>query len=250
MPSTSASTFNDYLESENAETDMRAPDRFIDFVLLRNLEIKRLFRRHLPLEIEEWDGSLQDGFISFKYPELDLRIGTRAHCWSTPQHEIINRELSRKVVDALRASLREMIREASDAHLNTWIPFGIRDLAILVLQLVEETTSCVRVWRSSQLKATAISQRGWNAREAKHWKEVIENEYGVDLDSVEDTASDIIGKTPKEICEDILPNYRVIHCETVMRTDLLRQFKQRQRKLRENLLNQRLDTLKQCVPIE
>ena len=48
----------------------------------------------------------------------------------------------------------------------------------------------------------------------------------------------------------MLPNYRVIHCETVMRTDLLRHFKQRQRKLRENLLKQRLNDLKQHVPIE
>lgn len=241
---------DDYLETENAETDMHIPDRFVDYALLQNIEIRGLFRTHLPPEVEEWDGSLQDGFISFKYPELDLRISSRAHCWSTPQQEIINRELSRKVVDALRASLRDIAREASEADVNALTSFDVRDLAMLVLQLVDETTSCVRTWRSSQLKATDVSQRGWNAKEAKHWREVTENEYGVDLDSVEDTASDIIGKIPKEVCENILPNYRVIHCETVMRKDMLRHFKQRQRKLRESLLNQRLDNLKQCVPIE
>lgn len=239
-----------YLETENAETDVHIPDRFINFVLLRNIEIRGLFRTHLPPEVEEWDGSLQDGFISFKYRELGLRIGIRAHCWSAPQQEIINRELSRKAVDALRAALRDMAREASEADLNALTQFGIRDLAMLVLQFVDETTSCVRSWRSSQLKATDISQRGWNAKEAKHWTEVKDNEYGVDLDSVEDTASDILGKTPKEVCEDILPKYRVIHCETVIRNDMLRHFKQRQRKLRESLLDKRLNDLKQCVPIE
>ena len=79
MPSTFSSTINDYLETENAETDMRIPNRFIDFVLLRNMELKLLFRTYLRREVEEWDGSLQDGFISFKYLKLDLRIGTRAH---------------------------------------------------------------------------------------------------------------------------------------------------------------------------
>lgn len=250
MLSTVSSIIDEYLEIENAETDVHIPDRFIDFVLLRNMEIRGLLRAHLPPEVEEWDGSLQDGFISFKYPELDLRIGTRAQCWSNLQQEIINRELSRKVVDALRASLRDMAKEASEANLDALTVFGIRDLAMLVLQFVDETTSCVRTWRSSQLKATDVTQRGWNVKEVKHWKEVIDNEYGVDLDSVDDTASDIIGKTPKEVCEAILPNYRVIHCETVMRKDLLRHFKQCQRKLRESLLNQRLHNLKQCVPIE
>lgn len=121
---------------------------------------------------------------------------------------------------------------------------------MLVLQFVDECTACIRAWRSSQLKGTDVSPRGWDAKDAKHWKEVTENEYGVDLDSVEDTAHDIIGKTPKEICEEILPDYRIVHCETVMRKDLLRHFKQRRRKLRENLLKQRLDVLKQRVPPE
>ena len=67
-----------------------------------------------------------------------------------------------------------MARDARDSHLNTL--FGIRDLAMLVLQFVDETTSCIWAWRSSQLKAKDISQRGWNAKETKHWKEATENE--------------------------------------------------------------------------
>lgn len=156
-------------------------------------------------------GRLTAGWLHlFKYPGLDLRISTKVHCWSAPEQEIINRELSRKIVGALRVSLREMAREASDAQVNTWRLFCIRDLTMLVLRFVDETNSCLLDWRSSQHKAVYVSRRGWNAKEARHWKEVAENHYGVDLDSMEDPASDIIGKTPREICEDIVPDYRVI----------------------------------------
>ncbi|KAA6412733.1 MAG: hypothetical protein FRX48_03725 [Lasallia pustulata] len=223
MPFTFSSAIDDYLETENTETDMRIPDRFIDFVLLRKMETKLLFRTHLPSEVEEWDGLLQDGFISFKYPELIFESALE-HTAGALHSRRSSTELSRKIVDALRASVREMARDARDFHLNARTLFGIRDLAMLVLHFVDETTSCIRAWRSSQLKAKDISQRGWEAKEAKHWKEGTENEYGINLDSVEDTASDILGKTPKEVCEDILPNYGVIHCETIMRTDMLRHF--------------------------
>lgn len=90
MPSTSSSAVDDHLDTENAERDMRISDRFVDYVLLLHLELKTLFRTHLLPEVEEWDGSLRDGLISFKYPELDLPIGIRAPCWSAPQQEIVN----------------------------------------------------------------------------------------------------------------------------------------------------------------
>ncbi|KAL9095094.1 MAG: hypothetical protein Q9165_002697 [Trypethelium subeluteriae] len=82
--------------------------------------------------------------------------------------------------------------------------------------------------------------------EPKASRQVHYDEHGVDLNTVEDTAHDILGKTPQEICKDLEDDtgLRIVHCETIMRSDLRKRFERKQGELRQTLSNCSIANLK------
>ena len=99
---------------------------------------------------------------------------------------------------------------------------------VIVLCLLEETTHYLNNYRSAL-----------GPREANHRQP----------DSTADTAYHWLGKTTKEICGRI-SRYRVIHVESIMRTDLSDRFRDIQESMREALLKQPLGELKRNIPKE
>ncbi|KAJ4489940.1 hypothetical protein J3R30DRAFT_3278078 [Lentinula aciculospora] len=72
--------------------------------------------------------------------------------------------------------------------------------------------------------------------------------HNFDLDSVANTAQDFLGLTPTQICNDILPEYRVVHVESIIRKDLSQRFSDFQDQLRSKLMQRPLAELRKFVP--
>ncbi|KAJ3995344.1 hypothetical protein F5050DRAFT_1828343 [Lentinula boryana] len=68
------------------------------------------------------------------------------------------------------------------------------------------------------------------------------------LDSVSNTAQDCLGVTPTQICNNILPEYRVVHVESIIRKDLSRRFLEFRDQLRSKLMQLPLTELRKFVP--
>jgi len=108
---------------------------------------------------------------------------------------------------------------------------------MLILRLLEETTSYIQAYREPLpcKNKPSTSQR---------------RPIGRIPDSTADAAHHYLGKTPKEICADILPGYRIEHVESIIRSDLTRRFQQVQNEMRDTLLCKILQTLRQNIPYD
>ena len=106
---------------------------------------------------------------------------------------------------------------------------------MLVLLLLEETTCCIREHKiSTQGKSYKITPKPQSIYR--------------EPDTLPDTAYTWLGKTAKEICKEIMHDYRIVHVETVMRNDLSRRFKETQDRIRASLLRHKLETLMANIP--
>ncbi|MCJ1249610.1 hypothetical protein MMC30_006836 [Trapelia coarctata] len=230
MSSIAFSALFNYPESDPDDEDVRSRNNFLDCGQLSIASLEALVEGNLPSEVERWKISFRNGFV-FSYTEFDLRIGSFSRQnGSLFQHAIENRELSRKVVDPLRVLSRQSVSEEGDtARQNSF------DFAMLVLRLLEETTSYIQAYRESL--------PGKNKSSLSH-----RHPIGRIPDSTSDAAHHYLGKTPKEICADILPGYRIEHVESIIRSDLTRRFQQVQNEMRETLLCKNLQTLRQNIP--
>lgn len=76
--------------------------------------------------------------------------------------------------------------------------------------------------------------------------EVKNSMFGIDPSSVQghDPANSILGKTPEEVCANIPETYRILHIESVVRSDLASRFFQRQEKIRKDLEKLQINILK------
>ena len=73
--------------------------------------------------------------------------------------------------------------------------------------------------------------------------------FGIDPKSIQghDLANSIIGKTSEDVCATIPEIFRVLHIESVVRSDLAARFFQRQAKIRDDLGKLLLNALKGSV---
>ncbi|KAF7510252.1 hypothetical protein GJ744_006948 [Endocarpon pusillum] len=131
----------------------------------------------------------------------------------------------------------------------------VLDLLTLLLRLVEAASAHLLAWRD-EVKSNKLGlkpnnkvwQHGWDANFVTDWKSILDNPFGLNLDSIADTAHHVLGMTPKAICAGISSRFRILHVESISRKDLADRFVECQETLRKHLLGGRYDELRACVP--
>ncbi|KAF2807292.1 uncharacterized protein BDZ99DRAFT_447640 [Mytilinidion resinicola] len=182
--------------------------------------------------------------FTFGFHEFDLKILVNLEHLDHPmQCHIDNRDLPRKTIDPIRVSLRELLQHKLDDDRMNLTRF---DAGMIVLQMVEEATSHIQEYRQS-------SGQYWDLDKVKNINTLLDPKLkfkGVNLDSVQDCATHILGKTPAQIFHDILPDWRILHCENILRNDLQTNFLLNREEMRKNLSKYTYSQLKSSVPIE
>ena len=86
----------------------------------------------------------------------------------------------------------------------------------------------------------------------EHKSEIISSMFGVDPKSItgHDLANSILGKTSEAVCANIPEIFRILHIESVVRSDLVAKFFSRQAKIRDGLGKLPLNILKGSVKRE
>ncbi|MCJ1405212.1 hypothetical protein MMC11_008439 [Xylographa trunciseda] len=214
---------------ELSEESHDPSNALLDLKLKETLSLEDLLKNNIPTSVDQWHISFVNGFV-FKYPELSLRVHAGSqHRSHGLQHSIENHELPRLVVDSLRRSLRELVfNSCGTVSLNCF------DFTMLVLQLLEETADFLLVYRKSKSGAQELEDHRTPIYRLPN--------------AAPDTAYYWLGKTTKEICNNILPDYRIVHVESIMRSDLSRRFRAIQDHMRYVLSHQSLTTLKRHIP--
>ncbi|KAJ7583193.1 hypothetical protein C8J56DRAFT_893928 [Mycena floridula] len=182
----------------------RCPQCWFELVALHD----SILRSNLPDDLEDWMGSICQGYL-FKFSDIDLRI-ERGSASTLPKYRIQTRQLSRRLTWSLEDQLRDLI-----AHYAV-TSRGVFVFTILVLQMVEATAAHLPKYHRHLDGKQEEDHAGWSVHDAKSWGEIRDNIHGVDLSTVPNTAQDILGLTPRQICEDILPDYRVVHVESTL----------------------------------
>lgn len=88
--------------------------------------------------------------------------------------------------------------------------------------------------------------------DVKHQSEIKDSMFGIDPSSIHghNLANSILGKTPEEICKKIPEIFRILHIESVIRSDLTREFQKAQDRIGKDLERLPITTLKGCVKSE
>ena len=86
----------------------------------------------------------------------------------------------------------------------------------------------------------------------EHKSKIISSMFGIDPKSMtgHDLANSILGKTPEAVCAKIPEIFRILHIESVVRSDLVAKFFSRQAKIRDDLGKLPLNILKGSVKRE
>jgi hypothetical protein len=122
--------------------------------------------------------------------------------------------------------------------------------AMILLRLTEEVVMYLEDWKAGKKPELTVSwhkRNGWDARELKNFKCLLEIAEGVDLDTVDESGNEILGTSIKEICDEIPDTYRILHVEPVFRMDLVTRFRRRQKKMMDEILLFSYYRLRECV---
>jgi hypothetical protein len=240
----------DYDDGDDAEDDFYIPSwmgrsyGFRDLGRLQEEKVVALIETHLPSDVVEWD-YLENQSWLFRYPEADVRLITSS---DSPSFflpvEVINRNytLERTVIDPLRHGLRNIISQEGP-KLTCFYEF-----ALLVLRVLDEASACLRIWRGEEIvNSSGKGWRAWQPDQVRSWEEVLDNPVGVDLASIKDTAHHILGKTPEQICAKLPEKIRVLHVESVLRSDLVDRFFECRARMRQRLRTRPKAELLRCI---
>ncbi|KAF2794274.1 hypothetical protein K505DRAFT_361264 [Melanomma pulvis-pyrius CBS 109.77] len=213
--------------------------------------VLRVIDANLPSELN-YRGYIPTGRFSFGFDELELQITVDLQRSSYPiTTHVENYELqSRRQIDAIRWSLRESVANEVATCEKTLTIF---DSGLIVLRLLEEITGYVQEYRKQFLTGWKDKTKYWDLTKTNNINILLDPKLemkGVDLDSIQGAATGLLGRTPAQICNDILPDWRILHCENILRQDLLNKFLQFQEGLRERLMDESMQHLKDCVPRE
>ncbi|KAF5674736.1 hypothetical protein FHETE_2810 [Fusarium heterosporum] len=133
----------------------------------------------------------------------------------------------RKVLDPVRGQVRCIVASALSDHSSQVKRF---DFEIILLQALEAIHELELTFQTKEKQ-----EKGWDANELRNWDELINNPYGLDVSTIQDTAYSILGKTPEELVAGIPNEWRIIHVESVLRPDFVRRFCRYQQMLRSTL---------------
>lgn len=187
-----------------------------------------------PESVTDWsnhqNNSGSDVFY-FSFAELAMQVVLSADHQTMISSQIIDtyRSFSRKSIDPLREEVRSIMRTAlgdDSCHVRTF------DMQIAILQMLEAIHEFELARQSSKPEKY---EKGYAADEVSDWNEVINNPFGLDISTIQDTAYSILRKTPEELTAGIPKEWRVIHMESVLRHDLVRRFWSYQESLETDL---------------
>ncbi|MCJ1227679.1 hypothetical protein MMC12_004335 [Toensbergia leucococca] len=234
-------------------------EEFLELSLLRDKEIKAIISLGLLPKDAMTDPELHNAFV-FEYPEMTLRITTGKSYPIEPLiFDVHNITLPRNVVDSLRRSLRNILfddnhRDRYEEWVNrgTANETGILEFSMTALHMLQKTIAHLdeyrkdpRYWKAQvQVKPSKV-----DFRTIKHYTDILESEYGIDPATVEghSLAEHALGKTPEEICEEIPPRYRILHIESIVRSDLYCRFAMRKIQIHERLMELPMPELRRSV---
>ncbi|KAF2160724.1 hypothetical protein M409DRAFT_70256 [Zasmidium cellare ATCC 36951] len=196
-----------------------------------------LLQTHLPSDIN-WTVSQTRWRFQLTNLSVELSDESSKGIVVTASSDVI----PRKRLDPLRQELRAILGRALESSWST-IGFGV-----LLLQLTEEASCHLLDFRNAleSSKKPDPMTNGWDSS-AHDVSGILTNPYGVNLNTVDDTARHVLGQSISDILSDIPDDLRVLHVEPVFRPDLVDRFLKRQQKMKEELMDLPKEKLRSCV---
>jgi hypothetical protein len=215
-------------------------DDLIELNLLRGLEIDELVEAGLLSPSLQFDDT-QLSELRFCYPEMILHMRTGP---SYPASQLYftaeNLTMSRVSFDALRIVLRKIASD--DAEANNYDKWSVRadgdpfEYEMTALHLVQKTVGTLK-----QLRQPDVPEK--QGLPPKYKNDLIPSS-GIRLPplihqqaTLNDLALSVLGKTTAQVCEEIPPNFRVLHCENIIRQDNYNAFLAAQQRVRTRIMN-------------
>jgi hypothetical protein len=193
---------------------------------------------HISDRVVQWDCYEHIGWV-FELEDVVLDVENASE--DTVMVRVTSGLMPRIYIDALRQELRQIVSTALASG------GGILDFAITLLQLVETAVISVHEWRNRGKRKAGEQLIGWNVNSASK-RDIFDNPLGLDLASVDDSAYHLLGKSVKQLCEDLEDDeIRILHVENVLRTDLVQRFRKRQKRMLEQLMGCTYRQLRKCV---
>lgn len=204
----------------------------------------QLIDKHIPRNVVNWHA--KDATWSFFFPRVELRL-TFVHGSGHLQSEVLDTYLgiNRTGIDPVRREVRDILSSISLHSLFT--RHRTFELVVVILQALENVSEFELAHTVSATQQQGLSGK-WSLQEGLDWETVLNNPYGLDLSTVDDTASKILEMTPEQICKDIPSEWRIIHIESVMRFDLLGRWYSYQRLLESNAKSESTHFLRHKLP--
>ncbi|KAK0720108.1 hypothetical protein B0H67DRAFT_575065 [Lasiosphaeris hirsuta] len=208
-----------------------------------------IVRGGLPLEVLEWTHSdVESGFLwRFVFSMTELRLYT--DIFEQPLlcelHDTYH-TISRKVIDPLREALRQHFLHHGSEGTDGRVRLKRSELSILILCGLETVIGAEREQTKRDLATGGGkcrgSKNGWNASQVSEWDVLLNHPAGLDPSTIVDTAYNILGRTPEQIHAAIPSSWRVIHIESIMRSDVAQRFLHYQSTLRASLIDEQATT--------
>lgn len=225
-----------------------------DFVHERREEAEKfnsLLSHHLPSAVESWACDSE----GWKFEYQHAVVAVYNHETGVISVHASSQTMPRKHLDGMRVQLRQLLQDMCEIDLTS------TGFAVVLLQVCEEAAAWTQIWEKvllqreiktfsnhpGQVKRSLSQQHGWDAREIQSWESIMDNPFGVNLSTIEDTALHLLGKPISDICSCISEDFRILHVEPVFREDLAIRFLKRRGRMRKQLLNTPYRALRQSV---
>ncbi|KAL7945075.1 hypothetical protein V8C42DRAFT_324492 [Trichoderma barbatum] len=206
----------------------------------------KLIDNHLPPSVVTWSQDTSEDLNEQTF-HFQLSNFTFQLCLSI-DHQILlssrildtNSSIPRRILDPIRQHVRSIFLNLySEDDGSPRIREEHLQIAILqALEHISEYREEVVHQTNPNTKTTTTHSKGWSASEISSWDDIVSNPFGLDVSTIRDTASFLLGMTPEQIAQQIPSSWRVIHFENIMREDLLKRFQRYQDYLRASLPNQ------------
>ncbi|KAK5677195.1 hypothetical protein LTS10_010384 [Elasticomyces elasticus] len=184
-----------------------------------------LLSLHAPDNVQSW--VVDDQHVAVHLRDLSFKV--THSCLKPTKVYATSDSVPRKLLDGLRISLRSMLLDP-----NGKVRWSVREVLVLLLQMVEETGEWLHRWRESQTILLGNSAG-------------VKTSAGLDLGCLEDSAKHLLGQSIAEICNDIPDDLRLIHVEPVFRNDLVQRFLKRREEIKHDLRKFNIGELRHLV---
>ncbi|TVY53379.1 hypothetical protein LCER1_G005469 [Lachnellula cervina] len=218
------------------------PRGFINLRTKEAEDFNLLLDSFLPPAVIDWNCE-EAGWI-FQFKDLVLIVSSSA---IDPVRVLATTAtMHRAYVDPLRRSLRRILEWPLDSR------FDMIGFAMILLRLTEEVVMFTNDWKAKRKLQESVSfkegkKKGWNAKDVSDFNMLLENSEGLDLATVDESGNEILGSSIRDICDEIPEEFRILHVEPVFREDLVVRFRERQKKMREELDTLTYAQLRECV---